>query len=120
MSEAVAHDMSQFWRVFTYQHKRISGTFVVHADKDAAHHVKPYDVTIWADDAHSWGRVIKSDDFTAFVKAGEIEMPSHMIREAVRYDIEDAMEDLIEAIRACVAAFPLGSADRGSGDGDGA
>ena len=111
MTEAIAHDMSQFWRIFTYQHNRISGTFVVHADKDAAHHVKPYDVTIWADDSHSWGRVVKSDDFTAFVKAGEIEIPAHMIREAVRADIEDARDELIVAIRACVEAFPLGSGD---------
>jgi hypothetical protein len=34
-----------------------------------------------------------------------------MIREAVRADIEDARDELIVAIRACVEAFPLGSGD---------
>ncbi|ONI65646.1 hypothetical protein CSIV_05040 [Microbacterium sp. CSI-V] len=101
----VAQDMSSFWRIFTYQHGRISGTFVVHGGKDGAHHVKPYDVTVYADDSHSWGRVLRSDDLTAFYRNGSVEIPAHMIREGVRPDVEDVMGELVVAIAACIAAF---------------
>lgn len=108
MSDApTAHDMTRFWRIFTIQHGRINGTFIVKAGKDRVHNVTPEDVTIYADDAHSWGRVIVGRDLTAFVRDdGEIEIPRHMIREAIRFDVEDAMDDLIACIRACVEAFP--------------
>lgn len=106
MSEQ-AHDMSAYWRLFTYQHGRINGTFVVHAGKDGPHNVNPYDVTVYADEARTWGRVLYSKDFTAFVRDGEIEIPKHMIREDIRHDVEDAWGDMLTAIRACVDAFPV-------------
>lgn len=105
MSEQ-AHDMSRYWRLFTYQHGRINGTFVVMAGKEGPHNVKPFEVSVYADEGHTWGRVLRSEDLTAFVKDGEIDIPKHMIREDVRYDIEGAWDDMLVAIRACVAAFP--------------
>lgn len=100
-----ARDMSRFWRIFSYQHGRINGTFVVHGAKDGVHHVKPYDVTVYSDESHSWGRVLRSDDLTAFYRDGAIAIPAHMIREAVRPDVEDAQDDLIVAIAECVVAY---------------
>ena len=105
MSEQ-AHDMSRFWRLFTYQHGRVNGTFVVMAGKDGVHNVKPFEVTIYADEDHSWGRVLYSQDLTAFYRDGAVDVPRHMIREAVRFDIEDAWGDVLAAIEACIAAFP--------------
>ena len=102
-----AHDMTRFWRIFTVYHGRVRGDFIVYATKTGAHYVKPLDVTLWADGAHTWGRVVKYDDFIANVKADGIEIPAHMIRADVRPDIEDAMEDLLAALRECVDAFPL-------------
>lgn len=103
---AQAHDMSRFWRLFTYQHGRINGTFVVHSGKDGVHHVKPYEVTVYADEAHTWGRSLYSRDMTAFVKNGALSIPKHMIREAVLPEIEDAWDEMIAAIQACIEAFP--------------
>ena len=101
-----AHDMSRFWRLFTYQHGRVNGTFVVHAGKGVVHHVKPYELTIYADEAHSWGRVLYSQDLTAYIRDGSVTIPKHMIREDKLYDIEGAWDEVIAAIEACVAAFP--------------
>lgn len=106
MSEAIAHDMTKFWRIFTVQHNRINGTFIVKAGKDRVHNVCPEEVTIYADDAHSWGRVLYARDLTAFVREdGSVDIPKHMIRERVRYEVEDAEVDLLAAIQACIAAF---------------
>lgn len=104
MSEQ-AHDMSRFWRLFTYQHGRVNGTFVVHAGKEGVHNVKPYEVTVYADEAHSWGRVLYSKDLTAFIRDGAVDIPKHMIAEAVRHDVQDAWGDVIAAIEACVTAY---------------
>lgn len=105
MSEQ-AHDMSRYWRIFTYQHGRVNGTFIVYAGKDRIHNVKPLDVTVYVDEQHSWGRILKHDDLIAFLRDGEIDIPEHMIRERVRAEVEDAMPDLLAAIEACIAAFP--------------
>ena len=109
MSEPTAHDMTRFWRIFTIQHGRINGTFIVKAGRDRVHNVTPEDVTIYGDDAHSWGRVLYGKDLIAFVREdGSIDLPEHMIKESLRYDVLDAKDDLISAIRACVEAFPIG------------
>lgn len=102
-----AHDMSRYWRIFTYQHGRVNGTFVVKAGKDGVHNVSPFEVTVYADDAHTWGRVLYSKDLTAFYRDGAVDVPKHMIREEVRYDVEDAWDDMIAALTACIAAFPV-------------
>lgn len=106
----VAHDMTRFWRIFTIQHGRVNGTFIVKAGKGRVHNITPEEVTIYGDDAHSWGRVLRSGDLTAFVREdGSIDIPKHMIRERSRYEVEDAIDDLLACLRACVAAFPVSS-----------
>lgn len=99
--------MSRYWRIFTYQRGLVSGTFVVHADKTGPRNVKPYSAVVYHDDNHSGGRVLYGPDFTAFVKDGAVSIPKHMIRESVLADVEDAWDDLIADIEACVAAFPI-------------
>lgn len=109
MSKPTAHDMTRFWRIFTIQHGRVNGTFIVRAGKDRVHNVTPEDVTLYGDDEHSWGRVLHSTDLTAFVSEdGSIDLPEHMIKESLRDDVLDARDDLLSAIRACVDAFPIG------------
>ena len=72
------------------------------------YNVKPFDVTVYGDDSHSWGRVMYQQDFTVFVKDGVVDLPKHMIRGDVRYDVEDALSDIIAAVEACVLAFQSG------------
>lgn len=105
-----AHDMTRFWRIFTVDHGRVRGDFIVYAAKVGVHDVKPLNVTLWADEAHTWGRVVKYDDFIAMVRDDGITIPAHMIRADVRLDIEDAMDDLLAAMRQCVDAFPIAEA----------
>ena len=112
MNEPTAYDMTRFWRIFTIQHGRVNGTFIVRAGKDRVHNVTPEDVTIYLDDEHSWGRVLDARDLTAFVREdGSIDLPEHMIRESIRDDVLEVMDDLITAIRACVEAFPVEEPD---------
>lgn len=71
------------------------------------HNVCPDEVTIYVDDERSWGRLLYSRDLTAFVRDdGSIEIPPHMVSEKVRHEVEDAKDELIAAVRACVEAFP--------------
>lgn len=101
-----AYDMSQYWRIFSYQHGRVDGTFVVYTSKAGPHNVRPYEVVILPDETYMGGRILYGPDFTAFVKDGTVSIPKHMIRESVLPDVEDAWDDMIAAIEACVAAFP--------------
>lgn len=105
---AQAYDMSRFWRILEVQHGRVSGSFIVHADKSGPHNVKPHEVAVFHDDEHTSGRSLCSRDLTAFVVDGEIRLPKHMIRSEVRAVVEGAWDDVIAAIEACVTAFPSG------------
>ena len=108
MADLTAHDMTRFWRIFTIQHGRINGTFIVKAGNDRVHHVTPELVTVYGDDTHCWGRTLYGKDLTAFVREdGSVDIPKHMISEKVRYEVEDAEADLLACIRACVEAFPV-------------
>ena len=95
------HDMSRYWRLVSVENGRVTGTFWVDApDKRGRRSVKAVDVTVWADDARTWGRAVT--DLTAFLDGdGEVDIPPHMIREQVRDDVL-AQIDAMKA--ACLAA----------------
>lgn len=101
-AEITAHDMSRFQRIFTVERGRVTGLFValvVPKDRDLVM-VTPYDVTVWADDAHTWGRTLVSRDFTAWVRGDTVDVPGHMITADKRDDIAAALSDFITAIQA--------------------
>lgn len=106
MAEVKAFDMGRTWRLVGVEGGRVTGTFWVALDPDQkrATHVKTVDVTVWADDQKTWGRTLYSDSLTSFVEGGDIDIPEHMIREQVRHDVLDAMDDMRSAIRAAVDA----------------
>lgn len=105
-----AYDMGRFWRLVSVDSGRVTGTFwVTHGPDGEVNHVRPVDVAVWADDQHTWGRVLYSDSLTAFVNGDEIRIPEHMIREQVRADVLDAMDAMTNAIRLAVAATQAGA-----------
>lgn len=100
-----AYDMGRFWRLVSVDGGRVTGTFWVSHNADGEpHSVRSVDVTVWADEQHSWGRTLYSDSLTAFISGDEIRIPKHMIRERVRDDVLDAMDAMTNAIRLAVAA----------------
>lgn len=58
--------------------------------------------------------MLRSDDLTAFYRDGAVDIPAHMIREAVRPNVEDAHGDMVAAIADCIVAYE--SSERGSRD----
>lgn len=103
MSAAItAHDMSRFQRIFTVEGGRVTGLFVAlvtESEPDSAM-ITPYDVVVWADDAHTSGRTLVSRDFTAWVRGDMVDVPGHMITADKRDDIAAALSDFITAIQA--------------------
>lgn len=96
-----AYDMSKYQRIVAWEGNRIRGDFKVLDSKDGSEKwVKPIDVTIYVDDNHSWGRCVYYDDFTASVKSGTVNLPKHMISERVLFDVEDAWDEMVEALKA--------------------
>lgn len=71
--QTTGHDMSHYWRLVSNDGGLITGTWwVTRADRRGEQHVKPIDVTMWSEGRHS-GLVLHSEDFTAFVRGGEVE-----------------------------------------------
>jgi hypothetical protein len=103
--EVKAYDMGRFWRLVSVDGGRVTGTFwVTLPDERGRAHVKSVDVVVWADDDHTSGRVLYSDSLDVFVEGDEIRVPEHTIRERVRDDVLDAMDDVLNAARLALAA----------------
>ncbi len=96
--QTTAHDMSEHWRLVSAEAAndthRVYGTWWVSRDN-----VKTVDVTIW-DSQAKYGRVFYSDDLTAFVEHGEVDLPKHMIRSDKLAEAEAAWDLLVEVIAA--------------------
>lgn len=89
---------------------RFSGTWVVLL-ASGKHHasVRPHNVTVYDEARHS-GRILGPDSLLAWVDAdGAVDLPEHMIREAIRDDVLDAKDDLLALLPLIVeAAGPKG------------
>lgn len=105
MSEQKAYDLGRFQRIVGVEGPRVRGNFIALATADGQTiHVSPIEVKIW-DEGHHSGRIIRPDDMTAFVKPdGEVDIPKHMLRENTRYDIEDAWDEMVSAVRLVAQA----------------
>lgn len=100
------HDMSRFWRLVSNEGGLITGTWwVTRPDRRGEQHVKPIDVVMWSEGRHH-GLTLHSEDFTAFIKGGEVEpiqvraRHAHVAAEAI------ARADEIAAAVLAVAAAP--------------
>jgi len=96
------HDMSRYWRLVSVEGGPITGTVWVSIPRKGEQTVKAVDMTLWADEKHSWGRLIK--DMTAFIRNGVVEISKHMIEERVREDVLDQIDAVKVAILAAAAA----------------
>ena len=107
-----AYSMGRFQRVVGTD-GRFSGTWVVllASGKHRAS-VRPHDVTVYDEARHS-GRILGPDSLLAWVDAdGAVDLPEHMIREAIRDDVLDAKDDLLALLPLIVEV--AGSEGQGS------
>jgi hypothetical protein len=99
------HDMSRYWRLVSNDGGLITGTWwVTRPDRRGEQHVKPIDVTMWSEGRHS-GLVLHSEDFTAFVRGGEVEPINVRARLAhVEAEANARLDEIAAAVLAVAAA----------------
>lgn len=104
-AEQRAFDLGRFQRIVGVEGPRVRGNFTALAvQPDATVHVSPLDVTIY-DEHRSGGISLHHGDLSATVRPdGEVEIPDHMIRERVRYDVADVRAEMESAIRLVAEA----------------
>lgn len=99
-------DMSRYWRLVSNDGGLITGTWWVTRpdDRRGEQHVKPIDVTMWSEGRHS-GLVLRSEDFTAFVRDGEVEPIRVRARLAhVETEANSRLDEIAAAVLAVAAA----------------
>lgn len=100
------YDMSRHWRLVSNEGGLITGTWwVTREDRRGEQHVKPIDVTMWSEGRHS-GLVLHSEDFTAFVRGGEVEPINVRSRHSHVEAEANSRLDEIAAVVLAVAAAP--------------
>lgn len=99
MSEAV--DMSDYWRLVSAQQGRVRGTWWVSRHHSDGLHVSSVDVTLYADDEHTWGRTC-SDQIRATIVDGEV---THLgVEDDRKAEADGCMDDLRAVIVAAANA----------------
>jgi len=99
------HDMSRYWRLVSNEGGLITGTWwVTRADRRGDQHVKPIDVVMWSEGRHS-GLTLHSEDFTAFIKDGQVEPISvHARHSHVEAEANARLDEIAAAVLAVAAA----------------
>ena len=105
MNETKGHDMSRYWRLVSNDGGLITGTWwVTKPDNNGRQHVKPIDVVMWSEGRHH-GLTLHSDDFTAFVKDGEVEpIQAHAHHDHVTREANARADEIADVVLAVVAA----------------
>lgn len=103
------HDMSRYWRLVSNEGGLVTGTWwVTRPDAKGKQHVKPVDVTIW-DEARHGGVILKLDDFTAFVRDGQVEPISVRSRhDHITAEAKGRLAEIEAAVLAVLAAVEWG------------
>lgn len=104
MSETKGHDMSRHWRLVNNEGGLITGTWwVTRPNEKGRQHVKPIDVVMWSEGRHH-GLTLKPDDFTAFIKDGEVE-PIHVSahHDYVTREAESRLDEIAAVVLAVAA-----------------
>lgn len=105
-NEIKGHDMSRYWRLVSNEGGLITGTWwVTRPDRRGEQHVEPIDVVMWSEGRHH-GLSLRSGDFTAFVKDGEVEPIQVRARHAHVETEANARLDEIAAVVRVVASTP--------------
>lgn len=104
-AQTKGHDMSRYWRLVNNEGGLVTGTWwVTRPDDKGKQHVTPVDVTIW-DEARRGGVILKSDDFTAFVKDGQVEPIRVRARHIhVTAEANERLPEIEAAVLAVLAA----------------
>ena len=99
------HDMSHYWRLVSNDGGLVTGTWwVTRPDRRGEQHVKPIDVTMYSEGRHS-GLILHSEDFTAFVRGGEVEPINVRARLAhVEAEANARLDEIAAAVLAVAAA----------------
>lgn len=99
------HDMSRYWRLVSNEGGLITGTWWVTKPTDKGNqHVKPVDVVMWNEGRHA-GVTLHLDDFTAFIKDGEVEPVNvHAHHDHVTREANARADEIAAAVLAVVAA----------------
>ena len=107
------HDMSRYWRLVSNDGGLITGTWwVTRPGRRGEQHVKPIDVTMWSEGKYS-GLVLHSEDFTAFVRGGEVEPIQVRARNPhVEVEANARLNEIATAVLA-VAGAPEWPDERG-------
>lgn len=100
------HDMSHYWRLVSNEGGLVTGTWwVTRKDRRGEQHVKPIDVVMWSEDRHS-GLTLHSEDFTAFVRDGEVQPIRVRGRHSrVEAEANARLDEINAAVLAVVAAL---------------
>jgi hypothetical protein len=96
------HEVLRYWRLVSIEGGPCTGTVWISIPHKGEQTVKAVDMILWADEKHSWGRLIKG--MTAFIRNGVVEISKHMIEEKVRDDVLDQIDAVKVAILAAAAA----------------
>ena len=101
------HDMSRYWRLVSSDGGLVTGTWwVTRPDerRGGEQHVKPIDVIMWDEGRHH-GLVLHSEDFTAFVRDGEVEPIQPRARhDHVNIEANSRLDELAAVVLAVAAA----------------
>ena len=107
MNNLKGHDLGKYQRLIFVEGERVRGTFHVLLGFGPGSQrvwVKPFDVTVYADEAHTWGRMLYSQDLTASVEDGEVQLKEHTINSDLLDTVRDVWDEMLAAIAAAVTA----------------
>ena len=103
-TETRGYDMSRHWRLVSNSDGLVTGTWwVTRPNRKGEQHVKPIDVVMWNEGKHS-GVTLHLDDFTAFIKGGEVEPISARSHHSHIESEANARADEIAAVVLMVAS----------------
>lgn len=99
------HDMSHYWRLVSNEGGLVTGTWwVTREDRRGEQHVKPIDVLLW-DEGRNSALVLRSEDFTAFVRGGQVEPIRVRARNAhVEAEANARLDEIATAVLAVASA----------------
>ena len=102
--ETKGHDMSRYWRLVNNDGGLITGTWwVTRPDEKGRQHINPIDVVMWSEGRHH-GLTLRSDDFTAFIKDGEVEPINFRARhDHVQREAENRLDEIASVVLAVAA-----------------
>ena len=99
------HDMTHFWRLVSNDGGLVTGTWwVTRPDEHGKQHVQPIDVTMWSEGRHH-GFTLHLNDFTAFIKGGEVEPIRVRSRHShIESEANARLDEITAAARAVAAS----------------